>query len=206
MIQNIDNLDITPHFSDLNKSITNKHLFFQLIDIQTDTLRDPFATDHRNTQVIHMFGVTNEGHSICVNVTDFKTFFYVPAIKPFTEDQPGALKSYLNTLAELKQISVDRLKVPTDPVLSVSVKRGNSLLHYEPAGPREFIKLQVAHSSLIYPLKKILESGFNLTLNERVRFVIYEPFETNWNYIYRFLTDSNISGGLLGCNGLVPKF
>ncbi|KAJ2923627.1 hypothetical protein H1R20_g13461, partial [Candolleomyces eurysporus] len=65
-------------------------IIFQQIDVENSTDYSQGGT------VLRMFGVTEDGHSVLANITEFLPYFYVSVPRGFTEDDIAGLRGYLN--------------------------------------------------------------------------------------------------------------
>ncbi|KAF5316080.1 hypothetical protein D9619_006143 [Psilocybe cf. subviscida] len=63
-------------------------IIFQQIDVET-------ASDKEGTIILRMWGVTEEGHSVLANITNFLPYFYVSIPRGFTDEDMEPFREYL---------------------------------------------------------------------------------------------------------------
>ncbi|TPX11063.1 uncharacterized protein E0L32_007924 [Thyridium curvatum] len=153
----------------------NQDLCFQQIEAEEGTL-DGGAT------VVRLFGVTKEGHSVMLHVTDFRHYLYVAAPAAFLPQHCAGYKDYLNSkLPSLSCVYSTQLVLRED----VYGFRGNQ------QGP--YIKITLSDPKSLPKVRSLIERGdanFHgmWTLDGTV--MTYD----NIQYVVRFMVDCGISG------------
>lgn len=147
-----------------------KEILFQQIDAE-EAMVD-------GESVVRLFGVTEEGHSICCNVTDFLHYFYVPAPVNFRKEdlpqlQKGLDSSFMHMVHHLE----------------ISMKE--SLWGYSGNVQSPFIKVVMKDPKSIHKVRSAFERGH----------VNYEGFSQreittfdNIAYVLRLMIDCGITG------------
>ncbi|GFE54062.1 DNA polymerase delta catalytic subunit [Babesia ovis] len=147
--------------------------------------------------VIRLYGVTQDRHSVLINVHKFSPYFYVEKPENFKEEHIPLLIDFFNKhLMELPQF-----KKTCRFVIDVSIVRITPLMLYRPNAERDFLKITTALPRMVASLRSYIESGIALPIFDhsggtamRIPFPT-QVCEANLPYVLRFLLDSNITGG-----------
>uniref|UniRef100_A0A674HMG2 DNA polymerase n=1 Tax=Taeniopygia guttata TaxID=59729 RepID=A0A674HMG2_TAEGU len=139
-----------------------------------------------------MFGVTGEGHSVCLHLHGFSPYFYVLA-------PPGAGEAHLEPLERELEAALRREQRGGNPkfqppknVLGLTLVRKQSILGFQGGLQSLFVRVGVSLPRLVAPARRLLERGLrwgNLGVQPA------PPFEANIDFEIRFMADS----GLVGC-------
>eukprot|EP00040_Diaphanoeca_grandis_P024087 m.132040 g.132040 ORF g.132040 m.132040 type:complete len:1070 (+) comp29583_c0_seq1:139-3348(+) len=167
-------------------------LIFQQIDMdsyQGAPLKGMPGSKVGPVPIMQMFGVTQEGNSVLAHVHGFAPYFFCTTPAGFTEDHCAEVLSKLNTavLGQLK--GSDGV---TCAVLAIELVQKESIFGYHENRKVPFLQVTVTQHRFISKAKMILENGMNTSLGVSV----YECYETNVEYILRFMVDTAV----IGCN------
>ncbi|KAI9713127.1 MAG: DNA-directed DNA polymerase delta [Bogoriella megaspora] len=146
-------------------------LCFQQIDAEEGTL-------HGGKPTVKLFGVTEEGQSVLLHVTDFLHYLYVAAPVSFTQNDCEGLKVFLET----------RLAQYQPAIYSVQMVARENLFGFQGNQKSPYLKITVTDPKHIKSLREQIEEG-------NVNYKGLEPrtFD-NIQYVLRFMIDCNISG------------
>ncbi|XP_038608868.1 DNA polymerase delta catalytic subunit [Tachyglossus aculeatus] len=142
--------------------------------------------------VIRMFGVTDDGNSVCCHVHGFAPYFYVPAPPGFSTDHLAELQRELDGAVQRDQRGNKELGGPA--VLGVETCTRQSMFGYSGQCPGTFLRITLALPRLVAPARRILEGG-----GVRLRGLGtpgFSPYEANVDFEIRFMVDADI----VGCN------
>ncbi|KAM4531546.1 DNA polymerase delta catalytic subunit [Odontesthes bonariensis] len=139
--------------------------------------------------IIRMFGVTDNGNSVCCHIHGFAPYFYVPAPNGFKSDYLGEFQRELNS-AVLKDMRSNKDNISVT-VLAVDITRKESMYGYHGQRILDFLRITMAMPRLIAPAKRLLEQGFKFG-----PFPIqsYQSYEANIDFEIRFMVDSDVVG------------
>ncbi|UNI18992.1 DNA-directed DNA polymerase [Purpureocillium takamizusanense] len=153
------------------------NLCFQSIDAEEGTLHGGRAT-------VKLFGVSEQGHSIMLHVTDFKHYLYVPAPPMFKAQDVAAYKAYLETQIAQHQPVIH--SVTMCPRESIYGFQGNQQSH--------FLKVTVTDPKFIPKVRFTIEKGMadwkRMWRARENGIMTYD----NIQYILRFMVDCHIQG------------
>lgn len=174
---------------------TDRLLFQQLdIDYVVDKPHE-WLKDRRSkgdAAVVRMFGVTGDGHSVCAHVHGFEPYFYASVPENFTEADCEAFKRRLN-----EEVAATKKNAQGSGVfvVSVTLDRKQSLMHYSEAKDRLFAKITMGLPNMVSAARGILERGFSVPGVREGAFTTYPTFESNIVYALRFMVDCAVVGG-----------
>ncbi|XP_003388637.1 PREDICTED: DNA polymerase delta catalytic subunit-like, partial [Amphimedon queenslandica] len=169
---------------------------FQHIDIESyvsSPIRGVSAYRHLpSVPVLKMYGVTQEGFSVCAHVHSFMPYLYVAS--PFPQTTPITCKAFQDALsaAILSDARSSRETAPT-PVLGIEVVSKSSLYGYQFNQSNTFLKVILSLPRFIAPAKRLLELGLDV---KSVGHFSFSVFESNIEYEVRFMIDTDV----VGCN------
>lgn len=141
--------------------------------------------------VIRMFGMTDEGASVCAHVHGFTPYFWVSPPPDMTEENCQAFKDALE--AQLVNAKL-RTKVEKACLHVELIPNMQSLLGFHFGKRRNMLRIFVAHPTMVSTAKGILERGFTFPGGPPTSRQ-YMCFETNIPYELRFMIDAEIVGG-----------
>uniref|UniRef100_A0A674HNA3 DNA polymerase n=1 Tax=Taeniopygia guttata TaxID=59729 RepID=A0A674HNA3_TAEGU len=142
--------------------------------------------------ILRMFGVTGEGHSVCLHLHGFSPYFYVLA-------PPGAGEAHLEPLERELEAALRREQRGGNPkfqppknVLGLTLVRKQSILGFQGGLQSLFVRVGVSLPRLVAPARRLLERGLRWgSLGVQPA----PPYEANIDFEIRFMADS----GLVGC-------
>jgi DNA polymerase delta subunit 1 len=155
-----------PEFNEGDSSI-----IFQQFDIQEFLVNKKPA--------FRIFGVTEEGNSVCCTVLNFSHYFYFPAPAQFEEKHLEQVKDFF------------RSRLPDQEVRLELVDKC-SIWEFHNMELIKYIKITVAFPRGVSQAKRIVEEGIST-----VDFDNYatSTYESKINYTLRFMIDKQIFGG-----------
>nr|CAH8853722.1 unnamed protein product [Trichobilharzia regenti] len=140
--------------------------------------------------IIRLFGVTENGHSVCAHVHGFVPYFYVPAPKDFSINYLNDFREALNS-ALLRENKTKEFEGLHHLVLRVTCEEKQNVYGFHGNRSLPFLRITMALPRLIAPAKRILDNGLafaNYPLQS------YPAFEANIDFEIRFMTDTLMTG------------
>lgn len=150
---------------------------FQSIDAEEGTLHGGKAT-------VKLFGVTEEGHSVCVHVTDFLHYLYVAAPIAFSKNDCEGFKSYLETALAQHSAAIH----------SVQMVLRENLFGFQGNTKSPYLKITVTDPKFIPRLRTAIESG---NANYKGMWKMAEGGILTFDmiqYVLRFMIDTHMAG------------
>lgn len=151
-------------------------LCFQSIDAEEGTLHGGRAT-------VKLFGVTEQGYSVLLHVTDFKHYLWVPAPPLFKSQDTTAFKAYLETQIAQHQ-----------PVIhSITMSPRESMYGFNGNKQNPFLKITVNDPRFISKVRATIENGdadWKGMWKARDQGVMTYD---NLQYVLRFMVDCHVS-------------
>uniref|UniRef100_A0A669DQM7 DNA polymerase n=1 Tax=Oreochromis niloticus TaxID=8128 RepID=A0A669DQM7_ORENI len=163
-------------------------LVFQQIDLDYYLAGMPGQSQGK-VPIIRMFGVTDNGNSVCCHVHGFAPYFYVPAPNGFTSAHLVEFQKELNS-AVLKDMRSNKDNISVT-VLAVDITRKESMYGYHGKRIIDFLRITMAMPRLIAPAKRLLEQGFKFSHFPTSN---YQSYEANIDFEIRFMVDSDVVG------------
>ncbi|KAF9221377.1 hypothetical protein BS17DRAFT_785295 [Gyrodon lividus] len=151
-------------------------IVFQQIDIENAT--DP----NTGRTMLRMFGVTEAGHSILANITDFMPYFYIPVPRGFDTSDLDAFADALNH------------GVGGPYVIGIKIVNRRTLWGYRGDNWVTFMELTISDPKSVPKVRGLFERG---EASFRDFFPLGQPyptFESNIPYILRFMIDTKVVG------------
>nr|AAI63875.1 Polymerase (DNA directed), delta 1, catalytic subunit [Danio rerio] len=139
--------------------------------------------------IVRMFGVTDNGNSVCCHIHGFAPYFYVPAPNGFTNAHLADFQRELNSVV-LKDMRSNKDNIAVT-VLAVDITKKESMYNYHGNKPHDFLRITMAMPRLVAPAKRLLEQGFKFA---NFATQSYQAFEANIDFEIRFMVDSNVVG------------
>ncbi|KAF9649950.1 hypothetical protein BDM02DRAFT_3227677 [Thelephora ganbajun] len=147
-------------------------IIFQQIDIDE-------ATDSTGI-IVRLFGITQEGHSVLMNITHFDPYFYVPCPRGFASDDLEPFKNYLNEVSG------------GDYVVRTELIKKQTLWGYKGDTPVNFIRIITIDAR---NLPKVRDKCIPTQCSYQDLFGGVVPtFESNIVYTLRFMIDTKVVG------------
>uniref|UniRef100_A0A3P9BWS1 DNA polymerase n=1 Tax=Maylandia zebra TaxID=106582 RepID=A0A3P9BWS1_9CICH len=158
-------------------------LVFQQIDLDYylgETVAGMPGQSQGKVPIIRMFGVTDNGNSVCCHVHGFAPYFYVPAPNGFMSAHLVEFKKELNS-AVLKDMRSNKDNISVT-VLAVDITRKESMYGYHGKRIIDFLRITMAMPRLIAPAKRLLEQGFKFAHFPTSN---YQSYEANIDFEIR---------------------
>ncbi|XP_002983728.2 DNA polymerase delta catalytic subunit isoform X2 [Selaginella moellendorffii] len=138
--------------------------------------------------ILRMFGVTQQGNSVCCHIHGFEPYFYISCPDGWNPDDTSKFRHTLETrMREANRNS----KTPTF-VPRVEMVQKRSLMYFQTQKARAFLKIVVALPTMVASCRGILEKGITLEGFGHKCFITYE---SNILFALRFMIDCNVGGG-----------
>ncbi|CAD7696782.1 unnamed protein product [Ostreobium quekettii] len=171
-----------------------------------DPARDPLVfqqlevdyTNEGRKAVVRMYGVTEEGNSVCTFVHDFEAYFYIKAPMGFSQDDIDALQAALNAHPVAAGFNVVRIEQ----------EMKSNVWTYQFGQLSPFLKIVVNIPQAVTKFRGVLEGG-GVVANG----IVLEnltTYESSVLYALRFMIDSGMPGASwvelpAGTYSLVPE-
>ncbi|KAI0044763.1 hypothetical protein FA95DRAFT_1597235 [Auriscalpium vulgare] len=152
--------------------VAKDSIIFQQIDVE-------IAGEGSGAGVeLHLYGATEDGHSVLAHVTGFLPYFYVAAPRGIDVADLDALKNYLNAI--------------TNDVLFIEFIKKISLWGYRGDEEALFMKITVREPRAVPRVRGIFERG-ECTFHDLFSGPV-STYESNIPYILRFMIDTKVTG------------
>ncbi|KAI5918903.1 DNA polymerase delta catalytic subunit [Camillea tinctor] len=151
-------------------------LIFQQIEAEEGTLHGGKAT-------VKLFGVTENGHSVMLHVTDFKHYFYIAAPVSFTPDDCEHFKTFIN------------LQLPMNAVHSCKIELRENIFGFQGNTQSPYIKISLTDHKLFARTRSLFEER-KINWKGLWKGVADGGIMTfdNLQYVLRFMVDCKIPG------------
>ncbi|KAK2593430.1 DNA-directed DNA polymerase delta [Conoideocrella luteorostrata] len=151
-------------------------LCFQSIDAEEGTL-------HGGKTTVKLFGVTEEGYSVMLHVTDYKHYLYVPAPVMFQPQDVNSYKAFLESQIAQHQPAI----------YSVAVVYREDIYHFQGNKQNPYLKITVTDPKFINKVRSTIEGG---NANWKGMWKTADGIRTydNIQYVLRFMVDCKIQG------------
>lgn len=151
-------------------------LCFQSIEAEEGTLHGGKAT-------VKLFGVTAEGYSVMLHVTDFKHYLYVPAPVMFQPQDLNAYKAFLESQIAQHQPAIH----------SIAVAYREDIYGFSGNKQNPFLKITVTDPKFINKVRSTIEGG-NANWKGMWKGVSDGGIKTydNIQYVLRFMVDCKV--------------
>jgi DNA polymerase delta subunit 1 len=164
-----------PSLDDFNEK--SDTLSFQSIDAEEGTL-------HGGKTTVKLFGVTEDGHSVLLHVTDFMHYLYVPAPVNFTKNDLEPFKGFLESALAQHQPAIHSTQL---------VLREN-LYGFQGNQKNPYIKITVTDPKFINRLRTSIEGG---NANYKGMWKAADGGVLTFDsiqYVLRFMVDTHVAG------------
>ncbi len=161
-------------------------LIFQQIEAKDSTL-------HGEKTTVQLFGVTDNGHSVMLHVTDFKHYLYIAAPVSFSPKDCEGYKAYLET-----QVS------QFEPVIySCQIVLRENIYRFQGNTHSPYIKITVTDPKFIPKVRALIEKG---DANWKGMWKVPDnggilTFD-NLPYVLRFMVDCKVCNGVNASKGV----
>ncbi|XP_047958487.1 DNA polymerase delta catalytic subunit [Salvia hispanica] len=179
-----------PPLSDAYQS-QSRNIVFQQLEIDYiigDSNRELLPSSTGPAAIIRIFGVTEEGHSVCCNVHGFEPYFYISCPPGFGPDD---ISRFHQVLEGKMRESNRNSKVPKF-VHRIELVQRRSIMYYQQQNAQPFLKIVVALPTMVTSCRGILDRGIQIDGLGMKSFMTYE---SNVLFALRFMVDCNIVGG-----------
>ncbi|KAA0187837.1 hypothetical protein HAZT_HAZT007116 [Hyalella azteca] len=181
-------------------SADKESLVFQQLEIDHyigNARKDMPGQQAGRVPIMRMFGVTDNGNSVCCHVHGFSPYFYVKCPPIFKEQHLAPFKVSYLTVTALDRALLDDMRSNkeqiTDAVLAVDLVIKESIYHFHNNEKVPFLKITVALPRLIAACKRLLGDGKVVVAD--IGTPPYEAYESNVDFEVRFMVDK----ALVGC-------
>ncbi|XP_058461751.1 DNA polymerase delta catalytic subunit [Malaya genurostris] len=167
-------------------------LVFQQIDIEHyvgEPLSGMPGPQIGPVPVMRVFGITQEGNSVCAHVHGFTPYLYVAAPRGFTQSHLSDFRVALDK-SVLNDMRSNKENVQ-EAVLDVELVQKQSILGYNGEDKFTFIKVTVALPRLLAAVKRLLEKE---QMMPEMDFQDCRVYESNIDFDIRFMVDRNVVG------------
>jgi len=142
--------------------------------------------------LVRLYGCTRNGQSILVHVDGYYPYFYFPVSPTFDESD---LKTF-----------IDEIKKQFEEVSIINVEKviREPLMYYRPGAKEKyenFLKITLENPKQISMVAKNLYDKLSHIFGTD-KLYDNQPYESNINYLLRFMVDANLAGG---CWIVIPK-
>jgi DNA polymerase delta subunit 1 len=168
-------------------------LIFQQIDIDHyigGVIEGMPGAQRGPVPILRMFGVTNEGNSVCAHIHGFLPYFFVPAPLAFHDVHCTIFRQ------ELNKVLMDDLRSNRDnvqeAVLAVDVCQRSSMYGFYFNEKTDFLRITLALPKLVAPARRLINTISVPPFGQ----ILYQMFEANIDFEVRFMVDT----GVVGCN------
>jgi len=138
--------------------------------------------------MIRIFGVTDQGNSVCAFVHGFEPYFYAKAPQGFTDHDIVQFTQALNAAVN----NVTRQHAPLY-IRSVKIEQKQTIMHYQEKKSVPFLRITTVLPSMVPTARGVLQSGLNWSGHGQDVFAT--TYESNILYTLRFMVDNDIAGG-----------
>ncbi|XP_042018724.1 DNA polymerase delta catalytic subunit-like [Salvia splendens] len=179
-----------PPLSDAYQS-QSRNIVFQQLEIDYiigDSNRELLPSSTGPAAIIRIFGVTEEGHSVCCNVHGFEPYFYISCPPGFGPDDISRFHQDL----EGKMREANRNSKVPKFVHRIELVQRRSIMYYQQQNAQPFLKIVVALPTMVTSCRGILDRGIQIDGLGMKSFMTYE---SNVLFALRFMVDCNIVGG-----------
>jgi len=143
--------------------------------------------------VVRMFGITNDGNSVCAHVHGFHPYIFVPVPAEFNRTHLPEFRRTLNQVmvADIKN-NADNV---VDAVLSCDLVEKSTIYGFQGNKKSNFIKITLAVPKMVAAARRLIEKG-DVRMPAGMPPLTGKPFEANIDFEVRFMADSKV----VGCN------
>ena len=138
--------------------------------------------------IMRMYGITEQGNSVCCHVHGFSPYLYVTAPPKFTDSHCNRFKDALDK-AILKDMRSNTENIQI-AVLAVERVYRQTMYGYTGDEKSLFLKITVTLPKLIAPCRRLLEKENIFPEFDHT----YRDFESNIDFDIRFMVDTSIVG------------
>lgn len=140
--------------------------------------------------IMRMFGVTDDGNSVCCHVHGFSPYFYVTCPLTFKQEHLGVFKNTLNKII-MDDMRSNRENIK-EAVLAVDICVKENIYGFHGNRKARFLKITLALPRLIAAAKRLLGDGKVDVAG--LGCPAYEAYESNIDFEIRFMVDTKVVG------------
>ena len=171
-------MDFRTHTVSVDES---EQLYFQIVDWYHFDYNNEETNEHR--YLIKMFGVTEQGNSICANIVDFEPYFYISCKTKdtFTISEVDYIQNYITN------------KLPRNfkENISLTTIKKKSIWGFTNNAYKQYIKLSFDNLVCMYMVRKMLQYKIKMFGNT----LKFQFHESNIEPFLRFIHTQNIQPG-----------
>lgn len=148
--------------------------------------------DHMSTcknPVIRIFGVTEDGNSVCADITGFYPYFYVDMVENYNETV--FVQSISDVILSTSRFRNYASRELGGVIKSVEIVMKECILNFKNNEKKPYLKITVRDPSFISTLKNAFENGFPC---QSLGFLQLQCYEANIPFVLRFMIDKDIVG------------
>lgn len=164
---------------------------FQQLDIDYiigESHREILPHSTGQAAILRIFGVTQEGYSVCCLVHGFQPYFYISCLDGMGPDDITRFQKVL----EARMQEANRNSKVTKFITRIEIVQKRSIMYYQEQKSRTFLKIVVALPTMVASCRGILERGITIDgLGSRC----FTTYESNVLFALRFMIDCDIVGG-----------
>ncbi|GKB12163.1 DNA polymerase delta catalytic subunit, partial [Tanacetum coccineum] len=138
--------------------------------------------------IIRIFGVTQEGNSICCNVHGFEPYFFISCPPGMGPDDISRFHQVL----EGRMREDKRNNSAPKSILRVELVHKKSIMYYQQHSSQPFLKIVVALPTMVASCRGILDKGIQI---DGIGLKSFLTYESNVLFVLRFMIDCKIVGG-----------
>ena len=159
----------------------SEQLYFQIVDWYHFDYNNEETNEHK--YLIKMFGVTEQGYSICANIVDFEPYFYISCKTKdtFTISEVDYIQNYI----------INKLPKNFKENVSLTTIKKKSIWGFTNNAYKQYIKLSFNNLVCMYMVRKMLQSKIKMFGNT----IKFQFHESNIEPFLRFIHTQNIQPG-----------
>ena len=173
------NVTIQPNVDDI---------VFMQIDVDCDSYSEQYGVDSSkyDEPLIRIYGVTNEGNSVCCLVEDFYPYIFTKLPSGIHENDLGDLKNLMNNVMK-------NLKNFDFPVKKLEIVERIDLKFYNEY-KEKFLKITFKNSKYVSSMRELLESQENIRFKYKNSTFDFKTYESKLSFPLRYMIDNEIVG------------
>lgn len=156
------------------------------IDVSTQSLAVMCLEVDSDQSLIRLYGVTDGGCSVLINVHGFESYFYVDTPSDFIDEDIYPFTDHL----ESNLRSCQRYQSRKRQVLDVERITSQTIWGYQNDHQSNFLRIELSSPFSMYKCREYLNSP--MCNNGKMQH--FNTYESNIPYILRFMIDTNLSG------------
>mmetsp|Transcript_69065 Transcript_69065/g.218444 ORF Transcript_69065/g.218444 Transcript_69065/m.218444 type:complete len:1084 (+) Transcript_69065:53-3304(+) len=165
---------------------------FQQLDIDYvigSNHKEFFPQSAGKAPTIRMFGVNQDGNSVCALIHGFEPYFYINMPDGFSPDDVDAFRKILND----RMGEQNKGRPEPEYIVRIEIERKQTVMCYQQEADRPFLKIVTALPTMVTTCRTIMERGVNVPGFQRP--MNFTTYESTVLYVLRFMIDCAIVGG-----------